>query len=427
MKATRRDAAVGVVPASAAAIAAAGLVSLAVAMGIGRFAFTPVLPMMLKDVVIDIAGASWLASANYLGYLAGAVFCMLQPWLASRLRWVPDVGDATRWVRSGLAITAALTLGMALPLAAAWPTLRFAAGVASAITLINTSGWCFAQLATRGQPALGGLVFAGPGVGIVLGGAVAGGAIALGGSAAEGWLVLSVLAAILVGVVWPIFQPQHEHRPEHGFVDATADESSVARSPMRPSHAGAEIGMLTVAYGLAGFGYIVTATFLPVIARAALPGSPWIDWFWPIFGMGTALGAVAATRLRGDIDLRLMLAGAYAVQTLGIAIGLLAPTLAGFAIGSLLIGLPFTTITYLALREARRLRPTRAASTIGLLTTVYSLGQVAGPPMVSRLVQSAANESAGFDRSLEVAAAALAIGAACYLSSARLWPKRGRP
>jgi len=136
---------------------------------------------------------------------------------------------------------------------------------------------------------------------------------------------------------------------------------------------------------------------------------------------------VAATRLRGDIDLRLMLAGAYAVQTLGIAIGLLAPTLAGFAIGSLLIGLPFTTITYLALREARRLRPTRAASTIGLLTTVYSLGQVAGPPMVSRLVQSAANESAGFDRSLEVAAAALAIGAACYLSSARLWPKRGRP
>jgi len=427
LKATRREAAVGVVPVSAAAIAAAGLVSLAVAMGIGRFAFTPVLPMMLKDGVIDIAGASWLASANYLGYLAGAVFCMLQPWLASRLRWVPDVGDATRWVRSGLAITAALTLGMALPLAAAWPTLRFAAGVASAITLINTSGWCFAQLATRGQPALGGLVFAGPGVGIVLGGAVAGGAIALGGSAAEGWLVLSVLAAILVGVVWPIFQPQHEHRPEHGFVDATADESSVARSPMRPSHAGAEIGMLTVAYGIAGFGYIVTATFLPVIARAALPGSPWIDWFWPVFGMGTALGAVAATRLRGDIDLRLMLAGAYAVQTLGIAIGLLAPTLAGFAIGSLLIGLPFTTITYLALREARRLRPTRAASTIGLLTTVYSIGQVAGPPMVSRLVQSAASESAGFDRSLEVAAAALAIGAACYLISARLWPKRGRP
>jgi len=240
-------------------------------------------------------------------------------------------------------------------------------------------------------------------------------------------LVLSVLAAILVGVVWPIFQPQHEHRPEHCFVDATADESSVARSPMRPSHAGAEIGMLTVAYGIAGFGYIVTATFLPVIARAALPGSPWIDWFWPVFGIGTALGAVAATRLRGDIDLRLMLAGAYAVQTLGIATGLLAPTLAGFAIGSLLIGLPFTTITYLALREARRLRPTRAASTIGLLTTVYSIGQVAGPPMVSRLVQSAASESAGFDRSLEVAAAALAIGAACYLISARLWPKRGRP
>jgi len=425
LKATRIEAAVGAAPVSAAAVAAAGLVSLAVAMGIGRFAFTPVLPMMLKDGVIDIAGASWLASANYLGYLAGAVFCMLQPWLASRVRWVPGVADATRWVRGGLASTAVLTLGMALPLPAAWPTLRFAAGVASAITLINTSGWCFAQLAARGQPALGGLVFAGPGVGIVLGGAVAGGAIALGGSAAEGWLVLSVLAAVLVGVVWPIFQPGHEHRPAHGSIDATKHEASGAASPMRTSHGNAEVGMLTVAYGIAGFGYIVTATFLPVIARAALPGSPWIDWFWPVFGVGTAVGAVAATRLRGDVDLRLLLAGAYALQTLGIAIGLLAPTLAGFAIGSLLIGLPFTTITYFALREARRLWPSRVAGTIGLLTTVYSLGQVAGPPMVSSLVQSAATESAGFDRSLEVAAAALATGAACYLVSTRLWPKRG--
>jgi len=45
-------------------IAVAGLVALAVAMGIGRFAFTPILPMMLSDRVVDLHGASWLASAN---------------------------------------------------------------------------------------------------------------------------------------------------------------------------------------------------------------------------------------------------------------------------------------------------------------------------------------------------------------------------
>ena len=63
------------------AIALAGLVSLAVAVGIGRFAFTPLLPMMLNDGVVDLPAASWLASANYLGYMLGAMLCTLQPWL----------------------------------------------------------------------------------------------------------------------------------------------------------------------------------------------------------------------------------------------------------------------------------------------------------------------------------------------------------
>ena len=70
---------------SAAAIAVAGLVALAVAMGIGRFAFTPLLPMMLHDGVVDLHAASWLASANYLGYLSGALLCTFVPLLWSRL------------------------------------------------------------------------------------------------------------------------------------------------------------------------------------------------------------------------------------------------------------------------------------------------------------------------------------------------------
>lgn len=56
-------------------VVVAGMISLAVAMGIGRFAFTPLLPMMLSDGVIDLPAASWLASANYLGYLVGALLC----------------------------------------------------------------------------------------------------------------------------------------------------------------------------------------------------------------------------------------------------------------------------------------------------------------------------------------------------------------
>lgn len=60
-------------------IVLAGMLSLATAMGIGRFAFTPLLPMMLHDGVVSLAGASWLASANYIGYLVGALFCTFKP------------------------------------------------------------------------------------------------------------------------------------------------------------------------------------------------------------------------------------------------------------------------------------------------------------------------------------------------------------
>ena len=72
---------------SAWQVVLAGMVALGVAMGIGRFAFTPILPMMLADGVTDLAQASWLASANYLGYLVGAVWCTFQPWIWRRLGW----------------------------------------------------------------------------------------------------------------------------------------------------------------------------------------------------------------------------------------------------------------------------------------------------------------------------------------------------
>ncbi|MDQ6684735.1 MAG: MFS transporter, partial [Pseudomonadota bacterium] len=135
-------------------------------MGIGRFAFTPILPMMLGDGVVTLRQASWLASTNYLGYLVGALLCTFDPWLRRRLGMHRTVG-ATAWVHGGLVATALLTLAMASPWPAAWPTLRFAAGVVSAYVLLQSSGWCLAQLAVRGRPALGGVMFAGPGAGIV--------------------------------------------------------------------------------------------------------------------------------------------------------------------------------------------------------------------------------------------------------------------
>lgn len=398
----------------------AGLLALATAMGIGRFAFTPLLPMMLSDGVINLPNASWLASANYFGYLVGALLCTFQPWIWKRLG-IRQTLVATHWLRGGLVATTVLTLGMAIQLPAAWPLLRFAAGVASALVFVYTSGWCLAQLARLGAPALGGVMYAGPGAGITISGLLASGMVALQWSAATGWLIFGVMAAVLTCIVWPTFN-EPEHRAEAAAGGAAADPSASKQALAgRP-----QMLWLALAYGLAGFGYIITATFLPVIARQAMPGSGWIDFFWPLFGVGVVCGALLATRIPVAGDRRYLLAAAYAIQALGIGASLLSPGLAGFAFGSLLLGLPFTAITFFAMQEVRRLRPAAAASYMGLLTAMYGIGQIAGPPLVAWLLIRSPSLGAGFTLSLEIAAGTLLAGALMYLWMARAYPVLSR-
>ena len=106
-----------------------------------------------------------------------------------------------------------------------------------------------------------------------------------------------------------------------------------------------------------------------------------------------------------------------------IAIGLALPTAAGFALGSFLLGLPFTALTYFALQEVRRLRPNQVAATTGLVTAIWSLGQTAGPPMVAVLLGRTSAVGAAFTLSLAIAAGALVVGAVVFLVSSRLWPR----
>jgi hypothetical protein len=392
----------------------AGVVSLAVAMGIGRFAFTPLLPMMLSDGVVNLSSASWLASANYLGYLLGALLCTFQPWLWRKLGILAPL-NGPALVRGGLVATAALTLGMALQWPAAWPALRFAAGVASAVVFIFTSSWCLAQLSRLGLPATGALIYAGPGGGIVLSGLAATVMVAWHGSAALGWLIFGLLAALLTALVWPVFGTQGE--------STAVAPAAIAGAPHEVgSHDGTEIALLALAYGLAGFGYIITATFLPVIARQSLPGSAWLDMFWPILGVGVIAGVLIASRIRGPGDQRLRLAACYLVQALGIGASLWSPTLAGFAIGSLLLGLPFTAITFFALQEVRRLRPAAPSGLMGLITAMYGLGQIVGPPLAAALLARSRNPAEGFALSLQIAAGGLVLGAFMYLVMARIYP-----
>ncbi|RKJ99134.1 YbfB/YjiJ family MFS transporter [Alicycliphilus denitrificans] len=394
------------------AVTWAGMLALAVAMGVGRFAFTPLLPMMLHDGVLTLAEGSWLATANYVGYLAGALACMALPWVAPRLyeRWHP-----ARLARAGLVATVLLTAAMALPLPGAWPLLRFAAGVASAFVLLNVAAWCMVRLTVLGRPSMGGLVFCGPGVGIALTGLAASAMVAAQWRASTGWVVCALLSVLLCAVVWPVVR---------GRAAQARAGAPHPHAPARAQGGGTVLarGVHALAYGLAGLGYIVTATFLPVIARAALPaGSPWPDLFWPMFGVGVTVGAALSTRANAAWDRRWLLCATYGMQALGIALGLWWPTPAGFALSSCLVGLPFTAITFYGLQEARRLWPQSADSFASLITAAYGLGQIMGPPMVAWLL-ARGGQAQGFAQGLALAAGALVAGAVMYAASAWRWP-----
>jgi MFS family permease len=372
-------------PARDAAFACA--VALAVALGVGRFAFTPLLPLMLKSGVLDIRHGGWLASANYAGYLAGALSC-------AAIRF-----DHARMVRLGLASTIVLTLAMGLVNTFwLWAVIRFVAGVVSAWAFVFASQWGLRRLAELDAHGLAGVIYAGPGVGIIATGLLGALSAALGVSPSGVWIGFAVCSGVAGAVVWKTFE--HE-------IPATRGSARVADGVASVSTRADSIWLIAL-YSLAGFGYIITATFLPVIARQALPGSSWPDLFWPAFGLALIAGALIAARLPSSWDNRLLSAACYVIQALGIWLGIVFPSALGLGIGSLLLGLPFTAITFFTMREARRLRGDAAAGLMGYATGAYGLGQIAGPLVAAPI----AEHTGSFSMALWIAVAALGLGAA---------------
>ncbi|WP_246797633.1 YbfB/YjiJ family MFS transporter [Burkholderia perseverans] len=392
-------------------VAFACAAALAVALGVGRFAFTPLLPLMLAGGALDIGHGGWLASANYAGYFVGAVSCA-----AIRL-------DPARMVRGGLVATVVLTAAMgAMHGFAFWLAVRFVAGAVSAWTFVFASQWGMRRLAELGASRWSGAIFTGPGWGIVVTGLIGG---ALAGHRAEvGWLGFALLSVLLAALVWRVIAPAAggpvEDAPAARPVSAGAP-TQLPATRAEPAAGRRDARWLVVLYGAPGFGYIITATFLPVIARAALPpGSPWPDLFWPMFGAALIVGALLGSRLPAHWDNRLLLGLACAVQAAAIAIGIVWPSAAGFALGSLLLGLPFTAITLFAMREARRLRGEQAAGLMGYATASYGLGQIAGPLVAAPVAAHAGS----FTPALWVAIGALLAGAVGFLACGLAWRER---
>ncbi len=359
------------------------MAALAVAMGIGRFAFTPILPMMQDDFGLSVAGGGWLASGNYLGYLLGALAAAVWP---LRARGVLTVS---------LLVVAATTFAMGVTENfSAWAVLRFAAGVASALMFIAVSTRCMAALAERGRPQLTGLVYAGVGSGVAAAGLLCLLLMQSGVGAAWAWRVCGLLALASALVVLPVLGAI--------VLPATPAASSGWRGGIERG-----TGVLVLCYGVSGFGYIIPATFLPVMAKAVVPDAALFGWSWPVFGLAALASTLIAAAQASAFGHRRVWIASHWLMAAGVLLPALVPGLAAVIASGLLVGGTFVVTTMASLQVAQEVSRGNAARLIAAMTAAFALGQIIGPIVAGSLFDA----GYGFSAVLVLAGAALVVSA----------------
>lgn len=361
----------------AAMTVAAGLSALALAMGIGRFAYTALLPAMQAGGLSD-ADAGVVAAANLFGYMAAS-------WALGR--------TPPAWWRRGFAACVVLsvvsTAGMAQPGFVPWLLWRAAAGPASAGIMVLGVGLMLERLVALGRADWGGFAFAGVGLGI----AASGVAALLTGDASRGWLGLGAVAAAAAVPALLLARGASAAMPSH---------------PARGFHGSADLRRLEAAYLLEGFGYSVAATFLvAVVARGG--GIGLAAWAWIVAGLaaGPAFFVWRAIARRTGVWRTLGLA--YALQAVAVALPALSAAPAAALLAAIGFGGTFLAITALTVAEVRHLGGVPA---IGRATFLYGIGQALGPLLAGWLAEAWGS----FDPALLASGACVAAGAMILLS-----------
>ena len=342
-----------------------GIVALGVAMGIGRFAFTPLMPLMMRDGTLSAVGGAEWAAANYGGYLVGA---LTASWFSSNPRGGLMLGLL------GVALTtmaAAWTQGESTAFVGA--VLRAGAGVFSAWALVCISSWCLAELARRRTPQLGAWIYTGVGVGIALTGVLAW----LGGRQPANWLWLELGLIAVAGALFVSLSLPGQNTPS---ATAGARTSKTAASRAGEGHL-----LLVLCYGTFGFGYIVPATFLPAMAQQLVRDPLVFGLTWPLFGLAAALSVAAAARWLPAWPRRRVWALAHGVMALGTVLPLVSQTLWALAASAVLVGGTFMVATMAGLQLAREQVPANPTPLLARMTAAFAAGQIAGPLLVRAL------------------------------------------
>lgn len=354
---------------------------LAAAMGVGRFVYTPLLPLMEEQAGVSSSSTAFVATANYLGYFIGAVVLIVRPGGAR----------SQALFRGSLASLVASEIVMiAAPNVPLWSVARLVAGIASAFVFV----YCANALATRPFPGLG---YAGVGVGI----AVSGLAVTLLQTTIGWeplWLVAAGLGLVFGILAWGLTPAP---LPEPVEVDAADSDEPPATRIELPSTPRRSAWLLAAGYFLEGLGYIILGTFL--VAAVSADGPAWTGpASWVLVGAAaapsTALWSLARRRFRTET----LLVAALSLQAVSAVLPALVGGTVAAAFAAVLFGGTFMGIAMLAMTAGVELGVPRSAA---VLTAAYAVGQIIGPLVVTPLL------SGGYDSAFLTAACVLVVGA----------------
>ncbi len=348
--------------------ALAGGIGMAVAMGFGRFSYTPILPGMMADLGLSPSDAGVIASANFIGYLAGAVLAGYG-WAAGRER---------RLGLLALAATAILLMAMGLSSSLlVFSIIRFLAGLASAFAMIFLSGIVLGRGLRAGAPHVQSAHFGGVGMGIAVSSLMVWLLAQAEFSGLQSWrtdwfagALIAFIGLCLVAMLLP--------RGDASTGGSTAEKPLVWTRPLVA---------MTLTYGMFGFGYVITATFLVTMARQGAADQTIEFLAWLLTGLSAAV-SVALWRLAVP---RFGAVGVYLIGLLVEAAGLVAtvclPLPMAPLIGGVLLGLTFIMITAYGLQIGRGLAPESPRKALAFMTAAFGVGQILGPVVAGWLAE----------------------------------------
>ena len=338
-------------------LALGGLCAMAIAMGMGRFLYTPILPFMVDGLSLSKAQAGLIASANFIGYLAGALTAI----------YTALPGTKRNWMLLALLIsaltTAAMAMGYSIPLIV---LLRFAGGAASAFVLVFASALVLERLSALDKAHLSSLHFGGVGIGIALSAIVVAVITAMGYGWRGQWLAggaLSLIGMFLAAICIPP-QPESAAPSVHGKLASPA------------------LWRLARAYCLFGFGYVITATFLVDLVRSSEQTRGAEIYVWLLVGLFAAPSITFWNAVAARVGIGMAFAIAGVIEAIGVSVSVLLDSNFAVITAAVLLGGTFMGMTALGLVGARKLAAAAqsdARRAVALMTAAFGLGQIIGP------------------------------------------------